>query len=243
MKTHTRTHQYRLHTDPSSEAFEFLLCDLFNQDVALRRVLPALRETGYYRGGVAYRNGSGSLYGEVRYQENVVAFSIDATTFTVTQAVSANEHIKRLMERAGAIINRTPSSRYVPMRPGSRRYGTPSTPRSDDAEQLRIEIPDHPWNRALLPSFVALLCGTQEGHVPVAIRPLRDAVDWHIEQTVNSTTGAYHVYVTTTAPLLDWARETLLPILRLYFADAFLYHTAHPMDDGRWVEAVDETIV
>lgn len=231
---------YQLDADPASDRLEFLLCDLFARHVALRRVLPALRETGYFSGTIVSPNSDIPFNGEVRHHDNHFQFSFKpARPLSAHDTATGDEHVQQLMLRTGAIAVRTPLMHYVPMCANARRYGTPLTPRSDNAEQLRIEIPDNESNRALLPQFLRLLSGTDDTPAPVDTRPWSVAASRCVEQTVDSLTGTNHVYLTASSPLHEWARASLHPFVQHYFQNACIYHTAHPLDDGAWVEPLE----
>lgn len=233
---------YRLDADPTSDRLEFLLCDLFRRDVALRRVLPALRETGHFTSELPDTDAGVTMNCTVRHDAHRFQFSIETRVDATDNATNAIQPIEHLMLRAGALGVDIPVMHATPIYANARRYGTPRTTRAVDAEQLRIEIPDHAWNRVLLPLFVRLLTGTQDGRVPVIAQTLRCDIPWSVEQTVDSLTGTHHVYLTARAPLYDWASATLYPALLDYFADANVYHTAHPQDDGAWVESHDRPV-
>lgn len=245
MKPIKRTRTYRLPVQASDDTLEWLLCDLFSRPVALTKALPALRETGAFRGCVKTAKSGASIFVDIYHMRGTFILSFDVTTHRLPQLSVALDVVSQMLAKTDAVQlskNEPFSVQCEPALPGATDGGRPTRPRDENTEQLRLELPAIDWNLLVLPALVDALTATPAlRDVPPVVRDMLASLDapdkLSVEVTSDSKTGYRHVYLSSTEPLKAWGASALHPVMVTLFAHGSLYYTAHPLDDGEWLEA------
>lgn len=226
-KQEKRERLYQLHVDPADNTLDYLLCRLFSDETATSRALPDLRSDGLFRESIRHDVTHAVIFCLVTHYQGAVQFTFSVTTRGAKQAVNAMVFIDRLFEQTGAVRQTVPVHAYEPLVPGSRDGGKPFRERKLYEQQIRADIPDHPWNRRMLPVLLdSLVHGLPDKvALPGTLEAIRDSMT-HIEYTVDSRTGWSHLYFTMQGQALRHVTQTLLePMLATYLTNAYIHHT------------------
>lgn len=205
------------------DALRYLVYNLFSIETGVGTVFPALRETGYYRGSVDHTVHRATVFCDVAHKDDAVYFRIQVNAPKVQTMLAAMTYFAEQFDGTGAVQTKTfpDINAHTPLTPGATPGGKPTRPLAESEQRIRVDIPDHPWNRRILPLVFDAL--THHETLPDIPASLTLDVS-HVEQTLDSQTGWHHLYITRERHInQQTVEETVTPLLAAYFIKSYVH--------------------
>lgn len=205
------------------DALRYLVYNLFTVETGVHTVFPALRETGFYRGSVEHPVHRATVFCDVSHQEDAVYFSVQVSAPKVQTMLATMTYFADIFSGTGAVQTKTfpDIGTHTPLTPEATPGGNPTRELAESEQRIRVDIPDHPWNRRILP----LVYDALSHHETLPDVPASLTLDIsHVEQTLDSQTGWYHLYITRERSANQQTVEsTVTPLLATYFINSYVH--------------------
>lgn len=222
MKRIENQRTYQLHVG-QSDALRHLVYTLFTRETGVHTVFPTLRETGFYRGSVEHPVHRTTVFCDVAHKDDAVYFNVQVSAPKVQTMLAAMTYFADVFNGTSAVQTNTfpDINTHTPLTPGATPGGKPTRERAANEQRIRVDIPDHPWNRRILPLvFDALAHHEALPDIPASLT--LDVA--HVEQTLDSQTGWHHLYITRERGANQQTVEsTVTPLLETYFINSYVH--------------------